>query len=229
MTTHRHGPPRAAPRRITACAAAVALLVAGCTSTTTTADDPTRATASKSPTAPTPSVLDISPSPNSPNPREGLASSLPATSPNGTAGSPDPAAQEAADRAAIEGQWVKFWEIYRRIARTPEADRPALLHTVAMDPSYSAALKDGENLTDEGLDTYGDVIHHVSWPIPIEGNDNATIADCMDQSNAGNYVVVTNEKHSVGVAANNIRGAMSRGSDGIWRVNAILYLTDQPC
>jgi len=98
-----------------------------------------------------------------------------------------------------------------------------------MDPSYSAALKDGENLTDEGLDTYGDVIHHVSWPIPIEGNDNATIADCMDQSNAGNYVVVTNEKHSVGVAANNIRGAMSRGSDGIWRVNAILYLTDQPC
>lgn len=227
MNRRRCGALRAVPWRVAGCLAAVAVLVAGCTSSS--ADGPTGSSGSGSSVAVSPSVADVSTSPSAHVASEGLASAPAAPSPTGTADSQDIAAEEAADRTAIEAQWVTFWEVYRQIARSPEADRPGLLQPVAIDPSFSAALRDAKTLSDQGLDTYGNVVHHLSWPIPVDNGQNATIADCMDQSNAGTFAVATNEKRSVGVAANNIRGVMNRGSDGIWRVSTLLYLTDQPC
>ena len=227
MTTHRHGPPRMTPRRITACAAAVALLVAGCTSTT--ADDPTRATASKSPTAPTPSVLDISPSPNSPNPREGPASSLPATNSNGTAGSPDPAAQEAADRAAVEAQWTRFWIVYDQIVRTPRETRKEELGSVAEADIVASILKAADDADSQGIDNYGTWTHRLSWQFPIGGSSTAVIADCQDQSMTGTYEVESGKILTVGKERSSMRGEFTKDSDGIWRLKQLYLLGDQEC
>ncbi|HEY4994625.1 MAG TPA: hypothetical protein VII33_21340, partial [Nakamurella sp.] len=111
--------------RAAAGCAAVVLAVAGCSSssavgpgTTTGSAAPSAsvisvpstgsgASGSSSPTAPTPSVIDVPTVVATPT-------------------SLDPDAQEASDRAAVEAQWVKFWDIYINIVRTPSLDRDAL-------------------------------------------------------------------------------------------------------
>ena len=204
MNTHRHGPPRAAPRRITACAAAVALLVAGCTSTT--ADDPTTATASKSSTAPTPSVVDVSPIASLPvSPSSDLTSSEPSTKPTETSGSLDPATQDAADRAAIEAQWAAFWSVYNGIVRTPTDQRSSVLSTVAVDPILSEILGAADRFDSQGLDYYGSVVQHPYWVTPVSGQPFAVMRDCQDQSGYGSLYTSTGVKRSVGIDRNSIQ------------------------
>ena len=66
--------------------------------------------------------------------------------------------EESADRAAVESQWVKSWDVYLEIARTPAADREALVAAVAVDPTKTNMLSDAAKFDSQGLETYGSLV-----------------------------------------------------------------------
>jgi hypothetical protein len=199
MNRHRH------PLwRIAGCLAATALFVAGCTSSS--ADGPTDSSGSGSSAAPSPSVADLSPSPSSSvAPSEVPTSSGPATIPTEASGSPDPAAQEATDRAAIEAQWAAFWGVYNGIVRTPSEQRPQALGAVAVDPVLSQIVDAAARFDSQGLDYYGSVVRHPYWVTPVNGQPFAVMRDCQDQSQYGSVYVATDVKRSVGVDRNSLQ------------------------
>jgi len=201
---------------------ALGLAVTGCT--TSTADDPTSTVTSSGPSA---SVVDTSP----------VASSSPLPSPSPSvievptpSASPslNPEAQELADRAAIEAQWVKFWDVYENIVRTPREDRAAALDSVAVDPMKGKVLAAASNFDAEGLDYYGAVTERPYWVDSIAG-DLAVMRDCQDQSQYGSVYVSSGEKRTVGIDRNSLQAGFIRGPDRIWRVQNVQYLENVPC
>src|SRR5664279_1012628 len=98
---------------------------------------------------------------------------LPASTVAAAATDSGPLAGEAADRAAVESQWVKFWDVYLAIAITPAADREVLVATVAVDPTKANVLSDAAEFDSQGLRTYGTLGHRISWPQPINGATTA--------------------------------------------------------
>lgn len=215
--------------RVVACGAAVVIGVAACTSST--ADGPSStspltlgspsvidastasiaATVSSPVVSPTPSVIDV------PTPSSAPPSSL------------DPAAQEAADRAAIEAQWVKFWQVYTESVRTPIEQRSSALDTVSVDPIRTRLLDAARRFDDEGLDYWGSVVPHPYWVEPVNGQQFAVMRDCQDQSHYGSIVVQTGAIRSVGVERNSLQAGFVLGPDGIWRVQTLNHLGDVPC
>src|SRR5690349_15236359 len=131
--------------RVVACGVAVVFGVAGCTSGS--ADGPT----STSPlTLGSPSVIDTSTTSVAPTVSSPAVSPTPSvvdvpTASSAPPSSLDPAAQEAADRAAVEAAWVQFWQIYTNIVRTPLAQRSAALDMVAVDPIRTEILNAAAN------------------------------------------------------------------------------------
>jgi hypothetical protein len=138
-------------------------------------------------------------------------------------------AQETADRAAVEAQWVTSWDVLLGIARTPAADREALAATVAVDPIKAKMLEAGTQFDAQGLQTYGTLGHRISWPQPINGAPTAVIADCQDASQTGSMKTATGDKATVGVPRDPYQGSLVKGDDGIWRVAQVYYLKDEPC
>ena len=138
-------------------------------------------------------------------------------------------AGEAADRAAVEAQWVKSWDVYLEIARTPAADREALIATVAVDPTKANMLTDAGKFDSQGLQTYGALGHRISWPKSIDGASTALIDDCQDASQSGSMNTATGEKVTVGVPRDHYQGSLVKGDDGVWRVEQVFYLEDEPC
>jgi len=138
-------------------------------------------------------------------------------------------AQEAADRAAVEAQWVKSWDVFLAIAITPAADREALVATVSVDPNRSKMLEAGSQFDAQGVQTYGTLGHRISWPQPINGATTAVIDDCQDRSQSGSMKTATGDKVTVGVPRDHYQGSLVKGDDGIWRVAQMFYLKDEPC
>jgi len=137
--------------------------------------------------------------------------------------------EESADRAAVESQWVKSWDVYLEIARTPAADREALVATVAVDPTKTNMLSDAAKFDTQGLETYGSLGHRISWPQSINGATTALIDDCQDASQSGSMKTGTGDKVTVGVARDHYQGSLVKGDDGVWRVEQVYYLKDEPC
>jgi len=228
MTRHRYGVFRSAAFPIAGCVAGVALLVAGCTSGS--ADGTTGSSTSASSAAPTPSVAELSPSASS----AAITSADPAsTNPSSaltqTSESLDPAAQEAADRAAIEAQWNRFWGVYENIIRTPAATRDAALDTVSVDPIKSRILDAANKSAAQGIDYYGSVVEHPYWIQSVSGKDFAVMRDCQDQSQYGSIEVASGNKRTVGVAKDSLQVGFVRDAEGVWRVQNIQFLEDVPC
>lgn len=138
-------------------------------------------------------------------------------------------ATEAADRAAVEAQYTRYWEVYAALPHTPEDQWDALLGAVAVEPVLSNAKKDARTIMGKGRDTYGTVAHRFSWPKSIDGSDTATISDCDDTSQSGAYETATGNKVTVGVPRRHMVGSMIRGADGIWRIQQSYWLADEPC
>jgi hypothetical protein len=137
--------------------------------------------------------------------------------------------QEASDRAAIETQWDKVWQVYLVLPHTPEGDRQAMAAAVAVDPAFTNLLTDAKTVEQKGWDSYGQIIHRISWPQPVNGKSTAVIADCQDTSQAGSLETSTGTKMTVGVERNPLQGTFIRGQDGVWRVDQVFYLKDEPC
>ena len=146
-----------------------------------------------------------------------------------SAGAEGLSAQETADRAAIEAQWDKLWRIYAALPHTAEGDRQALAAEVAVDPALANLLTDANTLNSKGWDTYGQFTSRITWPHPVDGKATAVIADCQDASQAGSLETSTGNKTTVGVARNPLQGTFVRGQDGVWRVDRVFYLKDEPC
>lgn len=216
-------------RRTGVITAGLLILVAGCT--TSTANGPTTtpmATMSGTPSAIDPSSLRPSSSvaPPSPSPSD---PGTPAVTPESTPVSSDISPQEAADRAAIEAQWIKFWDVYTNIIRTPSDNRDSILSEVSIDPIKSEILDVAKRFEFEGIDYYGSVIHDTYWASAIGGSNYAIIRDCMDQSQYGSLYVSTGETRSTGVPRDHIQGGFTRGDDGVWRVQNFQYIIDVKC
>src|SRR6478735_4031416 len=132
--------PRRRSAAVTAALAMACVLLASCTSgsgvitetldpktsvatvTSAAAASPSQSSASDS-SAPQSSVI------ASPSPTAGTDSTLPAG--------------EAADRSAVESQWIKSWDVLLGIERTPAAEREALAASVAVDPIKAKMLEAG--------------------------------------------------------------------------------------
>jgi len=138
-------------------------------------------------------------------------------------------AQESADRAAIAAQWDKLWQTYAALPHTPVEDRQALAAQVAVDPALTSLLTDANTLNTKGWDTYGQFTSRLSWPQPVDGKETAAIADCQDASQAGSYEIITGNKMTVGIPRNPLQASYQRGQDGVWRVEQVFYLKDEPC
>ena len=152
------------------------------------------------------------------------------TSPSPTVGTDSgPPAGEAADRAAVEAQWVRSWDVLLAIGTTPAGDREALAATVAVDPTKANIVGAGTALDNQGLQTYGTLGHRISWPQDINGKTTALIDDCQDRSGAGAYKTSTGDKITVGVPRDHYQGSLVKGDDGVWRVAEVYYLKDEPC
>jgi len=211
---------------MTAALAMAGVLLASCTSgsgvITETLDPATSfATVSSAAAAsPTQSSASDSSAPQSsavasPSPAAGTESTLPAG--------------EAADRAAVESQWIKSWDVLLGIGRTPAADREALAASVAVDPIKAKMLEAGIQFDSQGLQTYGTLGHRISWPQSINGAPTAVIDDCQDRSQAGSMKTATGDKVTVGVPRDHYQGNLVKGDDGVWRVAEVYYLKDEPC
>lgn len=200
------------------------VLLAGCSGSGVNAEtlDPPVATTSSSPAASSPaaSSAPVSAVP----PSSAVASPSPAAS--ATGGLPE---AETADRTAIESQWIKSWDVYMEIARTPKAEREALVKTIAVDPARANMLKDAAKFDSQGLETYGELGHRISWPQPVGGRAFAVIDDCQDASHSGSRKTATGDRVTVGVARDHYQGRLVKGDDGVWRVEQVFYLKDEPC
>jgi len=119
--------------------------------------------------------------------------------------------------------------VYVNIVRTPESDRAPTVSEVAIEPTASNVLADAAKLEGQGRDTYGSVTHHITWPQPINSRPTALLTDCQDQSNFGALETSTGTKKTVGVAKDHLQGQLAKGDDGIWRVQQVYYLSDEPC
>lgn len=139
------------------------------------------------------------------------------------------APDEAADRAAIEAQWIKSWDVYMQLPHIAADERAAVAAEVATEPAFSNLLTDAKTVSDKGWDSYGAIKHKISWPQPVDGKSTAVIADCQDTSQAGSLETATGYKKTVGVPARSIQGSLVRGTDGIWRVAQTFLLKDEAC
>jgi hypothetical protein len=159
------------------------------------------------------------------------SSSLPTTSsPAPTTSSADPAAREAADRQAVEAAWAHYWAIYETFeSKVPPSRWDSTIAQIAVDPIRAQILRAARADRIIGAITYGQVVPHPYWRVPINGKASATMGDCMDQSHYGSMFAKTGQKRSVGVAHDNIRATLVRGADGRWRVKQIEYLLDVKC
>ena len=135
---------------------------------------------------------------------------------------------EIADRTAIELMWTKYWDTIEQIARVPEADRKDRLAKVSVDPAMGNVLAQTAIFDKNGWDNYGTVYHRPYWGPPVDGEKNAIMGDCLDNSHAGRLDVKTQQKLTVGIPRSNVRGSFERLPDGEWRVTAVVFL-DQPC
>jgi len=211
-------------QRFTALIAALVIacgVIAGCTPDSGVKTETLDPTTSRSNTS---SPAAVSPLPSS------AAQSSPAADPSPSVGTDSGlTAEEAADRAAVEAQWIKSWDVLLGIGATPAADREALAASVAVDPTKAKMLEAGTQFDSQGLQTYGTLGHRISWPQPISGKSTALVDDCQDASQTGSLETATGNKVTVGVPRDHYQGNLVKSDDGVWRVAEVYYLKDEPC
>jgi len=101
--------------------------------------------------------------------------------------------------------------------------------SVAVDPGLTSLLTDANTVEQKGWDSYGQIVHRISWPQSVDGKATAVIADCQDTSQVGSVETNTGNKMTVGVERNPLQGSLVRGEDGVWRVEQAFYLKDETC
>lgn len=120
-----------------------------------------------------------------------------------------------------------YYDLFRSLNEMPAAQRPAALASVAVDPLYSAVLKELDSRDAAGKVTYGRTETHPE--VALLQGDSAAIRDCQNTSTSGLMNKATGEKLTVGVPAYLRLSEMKRGSDGIWRITTINAYPNAKC
>jgi hypothetical protein len=141
----------------------------------------------------------------------------------------DPAIREAADRRAVETAWTNFWQDYAKLTKLPSADLVATVERVAVDPIRKEMIAGAKVARSAHRTDYGYVVNHPYWQQRINGATKAVLGDCQDQSHYGSMSTTTGQKLTVGVAHDNMRGSLVKDSDGVWRVETIVFLRGTKC
>jgi hypothetical protein len=81
----------------------------------------------------------------------------------------------------------------------------------------------------QGLQTYGTLGHRISWPQPINGGSTAVIDDCQVRSQSGPSRPRRATKSRSAFPGDHYQGSLVKGDDGVWRVEQMYYLKDEPC
>ena len=202
--------------------------VAGCTSGSgsgvTLQTPPTSTSSSHSVAVPSSSAQSSTAVSSSASPTEVSSDSASATSTTAK-----PVDQEAADRKAIETAWAQYWVTSSQAISQPPAEQKKLLSAVAVNPALQLVLDSTAKFNKNGWTDYGSVSHRPYWSTPVNGKSTAVMGDCMDDSKAGSMDIKTGKKLTVGVARDNTRVTLVKGTDSGWRVKKIEYLVSVPC
>lgn len=199
-------------------------------STTTTAVAPSSSTAISSPTASAASITSSSPALSQTTPTTARCS--PPNSPSPGSSTPKTTAlvdPEAADRAAIEAVWAKYWVTSLGLSKVPAVDRLAVMDTVAVPSVATAVVTETAKKDAAGQAAYGRVVHRPYWATPVAGKSTAVMNDCMNDYNAGTLNVKTGKPVRAGVYRDNTRATFSKGAASVWRVAKIEYLVNVSC
>lgn len=140
-----------------------------------------------------------------------------------------PASQEAADRSAIEAQWIRFWTVSLDMTPYPQSDWDRIVGDFAVDPIKTGVIQTAAKRELTGVRNYGGPVHKLFWQLAIRDGNTATIADCQDQSAAGTVNSSTGVKSEPGGSEVNLRGNFVRGGDGIWRLSTVVELGGIAC
>jgi hypothetical protein len=157
----------------------------------------------------------------------GGASTVASTPPSSR--SVDPAARETADRLAVEAAWTKFWQVYAKITKVQATELVSSVDHVAVDPIRKEMIGGAKVAATAHRTDYGYVINHPYWQQSVGGMKTAVMGDCQDQSHYGSMSTTTGQKLTVGVAHDNMKASFVKGSDGLWRVQTIVYLKGVSC
>lgn len=128
----------------------------------------------------------------------------------------------ASESEAVTRSYTDFIALLDRADSLPDYSRGQRLSALMAEPQLSRVLKRIEQLKNDHLTSYGQVIVHVK-SIQLDG-DEATLRDCQDSSSAGLENTDTHKKVSRGVKKGNTKALMVKGPDGNWRVSKYIVL-----
>ena len=130
-------------------------------------------------------------------------------------------ANEAADRAAIEKQWVAFWDLYVEILAVhagasrggarQRSPGPCLTETLVAKRKAVRSRRDSASRALLATTCTGQ--------LPVADESTAVIGDCMDQGGFGSYDTQDWKENDGRTNQSRLsRAIVDEGSDGTWRV-----------
>jgi hypothetical protein len=134
----------------------------------------------------------------------------------------------AGHKAAVTAAWRRYWHVYDTLPNRPQSSWKTEVSQVAFDPIRKELLVEMRKNAEDGLGAYGRTVLHVK-SVKLKSGGTATIRDCQDDSQGGSVKVKTGRKVTVGKDHNLIRGTLTKGKDGQWRVKQIGYLSGVKC
>lgn len=136
---------------------------------------------------------------------------------------PGPSASPTSADEAISQAYARYWAV---LPDAEHADskvrRQQILADYLIDPQLSTALHGIDDLHQQGQTSSGYVIVHIK-KIQVDG-DAAKLWDCQDATKALLRKRSTGKIISRGVPNDHFRAALSRGSDGRWRISKFTVL-----
>jgi hypothetical protein len=130
---------------------------------------------------------------------------------------------------AVKAAWRQYWHVYDTLQTNPKLSWKATVSDVAVDPIRSELLHADRKFEAKGITGYGRTVTHIKSTKIASSGDKATVRDCQDDSQGGSVKVKTGRKVTVGKDHNLIRGTLTKGKDGEWRVKQIGYLSGVKC
>lgn len=162
---------------------------------------------------------DATPAPSTTSTETATTSGTSTTPSSSTSTTLDAAAQEKKDRQDAELVWRKLEGLAISMTTLSPDQAEQAFQQVAVDPELTRLRSAYTTLTSRGEAGYGQPIIFVSWRVPINGADAATMYDCQDGSQAGYLDKATGSKLTVGTPNTPMTVSLQRTTQG-WRVSS---------
>jgi hypothetical protein len=167
----------------------------------------------------------------SPQLSNGVASSNSAGPAPGSSSSTPPSSSTTPSsiKHAVKAAWTDYWHVYDTLPKPPRSKWKPLVSKVAVNPIRKELLVATRKSAKDGLSVNGRTVLHIKSVKLNSGGKTATLMDCQDDSHGGSVDVKTGRQVTTGIPHNLIRGTLTKGQDGRWRVKQIGYLSGVKC